>query len=65
MQTDIVKVKDLIEGDPENYKPYGKCGRCGGTLYTALNVAVECENIIFKYGKIWEDSPCDYVIMGG
>jgi hypothetical protein len=65
MQTNIVKVKDLIELYPEDHKAKGKCKKCGGTVYKAHNVADECENVIFKNGLIWDESPCDYMIMGG
>jgi hypothetical protein len=60
-----VKAKDLIEENPDDYKPTRKCYLCGGQVYTYQNIMEECENVIFKNGTFWDESPCTYMIMGG
>lgn len=51
---------------PSDYRMTNKtCPKCGGMVYSAFDVATECENIIFKNGHVWEKSPCDYHYMSG
>ena len=66
MQTNIVRAKDLINMYPNNYTTMNKkCPKCGGAVYSTLGIALECENIIYKNGRVWESSPCDYHLMSG
>ena len=65
MQTGVVKAKDLINENPDDYKATRKCYLCGGQVYTFQNIMEECENVVFKNGAFWENSPCTYLIMGG
>jgi hypothetical protein len=67
MQTNIVRAKDLISLHPEDYTTKRRiCEKCGGNLYDYNMVyGWQCENVVYKHGQIWEDSPCNNTFLGG
>ena len=64
VQANIVRAIDLILANPDDYTPLGKCGKCGGQLYSYHGMVTECENVVFGVGRIL-DSGCNNFITGG
>jgi hypothetical protein len=67
MSQSIVVAKDLIEQFPDDYSTVSKeCPKCGGKMYDyAFVYGWQCENVVYRCGRIWEDSPCDNSFLGG
>lgn len=67
MSESIVIAKELISQFPDDYTTVSRtCEKCGGKLYDYVNVyGWQCENVVYRHGYVWENSPCDNTFLGG
>jgi len=65
--TGLVHSIDLIEKHPEDYTTKNRiCKKCGGKLYEFnLVYGWQCENVVYRHGKVWVESPCDNTFLSG